>query len=100
MNVLEEKGEKGETKTREQERCKISDMTLSRLSPFLLTWMPMRICFMVIAGRQSSSSLRIERQMPPDWKTLGWKRGGTNLQLGGFEGSGAGGGEGGEGWRL
>jgi len=46
----------------------------------------MSICLIVIAGLQSSSSFRIERQMVPDGYTFGWKSGGTNLHFGGFEG--------------
>ena len=34
---------------------------------------------MVIAGRQPSSSFKIERQTVPDGYTFGWKSGGTNL---------------------
>jgi hypothetical protein len=44
-------------------------------------WMPRRICLMVIAGFQPSSSFRIERQTVPDGYTLGWNRGGTNLPV-------------------
>ncbi len=41
--------------------------------------MPKRICLMVIAGFQPSSSFNIERQTVPEGYTLGWKSGGTNL---------------------
>ena len=46
------------------------------------SWIPIKTCFKVIAGRQPSSSFKIERQIVPDGYTLGWKRGGTNLPAG------------------
>ena len=39
----------------------------------------MSTCLSVIAGRQPSSSFKIDKQMVPDGYTLGWKSGGTNL---------------------
>ena len=50
------------------------------------SWIPKRICLIVMAGLQSFSSSKIERQTVPDGETLGWNSGGTNLTLGGVEG--------------
>ena len=36
-----------------------------------------------MVGFQSSSSFKIERQTVPEGYTLGWKRTGSNLHLGG-----------------
>ena len=47
---------------------------------------PSSICFTVIAGRHPSSSFNMLRQIVPEGYTFGWKSGGTNLHLGGFEG--------------
>ena len=41
---------------------------------------------MVMAGFQSSSSLRMDRQTVPLGYTFGWKKCGGSLHLGGFEG--------------
>lgn len=41
---------------------------------------------MVIAGRQSLSSSKSERQTVPDGYTFGWNSGGSNLHLGGDDG--------------
>lgn len=43
-------------------------------------------CLMVIAGRQSLSSSKSERQTVPDGYTFGWNSGGSNLHLGGDDG--------------
>jgi hypothetical protein len=50
------------------------------------TWIPRRISLSVMVGTQSFSSLRMERQMVPLGKTLGWKMGGVNLHFGGCAG--------------
>ena len=36
---------------------------------------------MVIAGRQPSSSFKMERQTVPEGYTFGWNRGGVNLPV-------------------
>ena len=43
------------------------------------SWIPIKICLTVIAGRHPSSSFKIDKQMVPDGYTLGWNKGGTNL---------------------
>lgn len=45
------------------------------------SWIPSRICLMVMAGLQASSSFKIDRQTVPEGYTFGWKRGGTNLPV-------------------
>ena len=42
----------------------------------------MLTCLMVMAGLQSLSSSRIDRQTVPEGYTLGWNRGGSNLPSG------------------
>ena len=48
--------------------------------------MPRSICLIVIAGLQSLSSSKRERQTVPDGYTLGWNKGGSNLHFGGEDG--------------
>lgn len=39
----------------------------------------MHTCLIVIAGLQSLSSSKIDRQTVPEGYTLGWNKGGSNL---------------------
>eukprot|EP00963_Diacronema_lutheri_P003457 scaffold283_cov316-Pavlova_lutheri.AAC.27 len=48
--------------------------------------MPTRICFTEMDGFQSSSSLMMLKQTVPEGYTLGWKKLGGNLALGGLLG--------------
>lgn len=50
------------------------------------SWIPNKICLMVIAGFQPLSSSKMLRQTVPDGKTFGWNSGGVNLHLGGLLG--------------
>ena len=50
------------------------------------SWIPSKICLMVMAGLQSFSSSSSDRQTVPDGYTLGWNSGGSNLHFGGVDG--------------
>jgi len=46
---------------------------------FKRSWIPSKICLMVMAGFHPSSSFKMDRHTVPEGYTFGWKRGGVNL---------------------
>lgn len=56
------------------------------LGSFNKSCIPSKICFIVIAGRQSFSSSSNDKHTVPEGYTFGWNSGGSNLHFGGVVG--------------